>query len=89
MVRCAALPSSANLARISETVSGIGSSSGMSIVQVKDGGEGDDSFPSWGLKVEGDRETTPIFRQSYDKSHWLGRALAKSAQVDFFEALRE
>jgi hypothetical protein len=58
------------------------------IVQVKDGGEGDDSFPSWGLKIEGDRETTLIYRQSYEKSHWLGRALAKWAQVDFVEASR-
>jgi hypothetical protein len=59
------------------------------IVQVKDGGEGDDSFASWGLKVEGDRVTTLIYRQPYEKSHWLGRVLAKWAQVDFVEALRE
>ena len=58
-------------------------------VQVKDGGDGDDSFPSWGLKSEGDNKTTLLFRQPYEKSHWLGRVLAEWAQVDFIEALRE
>jgi hypothetical protein len=59
------------------------------IVQVKDGGEDDDSFPSWGLKVEGEKEVTLIYRQPYDKSHWLGGVLAKWAQVDFVEAPRD
>lgn len=58
-------------------------------VQVKDGGEGDDSFPSWGLKVEADKKTTLLFRQPYEKSQWLGQVLAKWAGVDFIEAPRE
>jgi hypothetical protein len=58
-------------------------------LQVKDGGEGDDSFPSWGLKVEAEKKTTLLFRQPFEKSRWLGRILAKWARVDFIEASRE
>jgi len=53
------------------------------LVQVKDGGEGDDSFPSWGLKVEADKKTTLIFRQPHEKSRWLGGILAHWAGVEF------
>jgi hypothetical protein len=58
-------------------------------LQVKDGGVGDDSFPSWGLKVEADKKTTLLFRQPYEKSLWLGRVLAKWANVDFIETTKE
>ena len=55
------------------------------LVQVKDGGEGEDSFPSWGLRIEGERNVTLIYRQPHDKSLWLGRLLARWADVEFFE----
>lgn len=55
-------------------------------VQVKDGGEGKDSFGSWGLKMEGEQEDILIFRQPYEKSHWLGQILAQWADVEFVEA---
>jgi len=58
-------------------------------VQVKDGGEDDDSFPSWGLKVEYGKKLTLLFRQPYEKSHWLGTLLAQWAGVAFVEAARE
>ena len=55
------------------------------LVQVKDGGEGEDSFPSWGLRIEGDRKATLIYRQPHDKSRWLGHFLARWADVEFSE----
>ena len=59
------------------------------LVQVKDGGEDEDSFPSWGLKVEGDKKATLIFRQPHEKSRWLGRILAEWADVEFAEVPEE
>jgi len=59
------------------------------LVQVKDGGEGKDSFPSWGLKVEGINKATLIFRQPYEKSHWLGQILSKWAGVEFVKVSKE
>ena len=44
--------------------------------QVKDGGEGDDSFPSWGLCVEGSRSMKILSRQDRGKSQWLGGLLS-------------
>ena len=68
------------------------------LYQVKDGGRkqtrlpvaggasrGRDSFPSWGLKVYTSRLTTLIYRQPYDKGHWLGKVLAQWADVQFHE----
>ncbi len=55
-------------------------------VQVRDGGEGEDSFPSWGLKAECGKKVTLIFRQPYEKSHRLGQFLAQWADVEFHEA---
>lgn len=52
-------------------------------VQVKDGGKGEDSFPSWGLKVLAAEEQTLIYRQPYEVSAWLGRYLARWAGVDY------
>lgn len=54
-----------------------------SFVQVKDGGEGDDSFPSWGLKLHGEKKITLISRQPHEKSRWLGQVLAQWAGVEF------
>jgi hypothetical protein len=53
--------------------------------QVKDGGEDDDSVPSWGLEVESDKRITLLHRQAYAKSHWLGTVLAEWAGVLFIE----
>lgn len=53
------------------------------LVQIKDGGHGKDSFPSWGLKMIGTRSIRLIFREPYEKSHWLGRYLADWADVAF------
>ena len=53
-------------------------------VQIKDGGEDEDTFPSWGLQAETDeRKITLIYRQPYEKSLWLGQILAKWANVKF------
>ena len=56
--------------------------------QVKDGGEGKDSFPSWGLKVIGevDQDTKTfnlIGRQPRSRSLWLGSVLADQLKVPF------
>lgn len=56
-------------------------------IQVKDGGEGDDSFPSWGLKVEAARTLTILRRLPYDHSLWLGQVLANWAGVEFLKCL--
>jgi hypothetical protein len=55
------------------------------LVQEKDGGEGEDSFPSWGLRLEGETTATLIFRQPHKKSRWLGQILAEWAGVEFSE----
>ena len=52
--------------------------------QVKDGGEDEDSFPSWGLVLEAYQKITLLYRQDYEKSHWLGELLANWAGVKFF-----
>ena len=51
--------------------------------QIKDGGEGEDSFPSWGLRVMGRRRCWLISRQPIDKSDWLGKRLADMLRVEF------
>ena len=56
------------------------------IVQVQDGGRGRDSFPSWGLKIEGRKKARLIFRQPYEKSYWLGEFVANWAKVEFVPA---
>ncbi|MEO0795136.1 MAG: hypothetical protein AAFX93_08245 [Verrucomicrobiota bacterium] len=54
------------------------------LVQFKDGGGGDDSFPSWGLKLvhEGKKHGL-IHRQPHEKSQWLGSVIAAWAGVSF------
>jgi hypothetical protein len=57
--------------------------------QIQDGGRGRDSFPSWGLKLEGKTPTMLIFRQPYEKSYWLGQVLADWAKVPFIPDTRK
>lgn len=57
--------------------------------QVKDGGEGEDSFPSWGLVAHGAEKTTLIYRQPHNKSLWLGRILARWTGAEFRELPEE
>lgn len=54
-----------------------------SVRQVQDGGQGDDSFPSWGLQVEAGKRVTVLYRQEAAKSAWLGPVLAAWAGVEF------
>ncbi len=51
--------------------------------QIKDGGEGEDSFPSWGLRLMGRRKCWLISRQPIEKSDWLGNRLAQMLHVEF------
>ncbi len=52
--------------------------------QIKDGGEGRDSFPSWGLVMGGkDREIKLLARQKFEKSAWLGPIVARWAGVNY------
>lgn len=74
---------------VSHTLFGIGfsrkidKSSIKSVAQIKDGGGGDDSFPSWGLIVEGRRNLRVLSRQEYEKSEWLGQVIADWAGVRY------
>jgi len=57
------------------------------VVQVKDGGEGEDSFPSWGLKVflrDGSSKTI-LYRLPYEHSLWLGRAISAWSGAQMLE----
>ena len=51
--------------------------------QLKDGGEGRDSFPSWELKLHAQPSLTLLSREPIDKSDWLGAFLAHCYGVDF------
>ena len=53
------------------------------VVQVKDGGEGGDSFPSWGLVVVGTTRTRVLSRQPVEASDWLGPVIARWADAPF------
>jgi hypothetical protein len=53
------------------------------VSQVKDGGEGEDSFPGWGLVVSASSRVKVLTRQPIDKSNWLGPVLAEWAGVVF------
>ena len=57
------------------------------LVQVKDGGNDDDSFSSWGLQMEAPRGLKILSRLPYDHSHWLGKVLANWAGVEFLECV--
>ena len=54
--------------------------------QVKDGGEGEDSFPSWGLRAVSRKKLMLLSRQPIEKSDWLGRVLADHFDVKFIPA---
>jgi len=52
--------------------------SAMTLIKtVKDGGQGGDSFHSWGLVVRGRKELRILSRQPQEQVLWLGRLLAK------------
>ena len=53
--------------------------------QIKDGGDSDDSFPSWGLEVEGDSKLVLLYRQGYEQSYWLGNVFAEWFNVEFYK----
>ena len=57
-----------------------------SICQVKDGGQGEDSFPSWGLRVDGEKCGVILYRQPLDRSSWLGPIIAQWAGVPYVES---
>lgn len=64
------------------------------IRQLKDGGEGDDSFHSWGLELVlkekvawfTHKKLTLLSRQDREKSDWLGPQLASRLEVPFIAA---
>jgi len=57
------------------------------VEQVKDGVEGDDSFPSWGLVlVLAAGRVTLLAWQPADKSAWLGPVVARWAGVSYVPA---
>ncbi len=51
--------------------------------QIKDGGHGEDSFPSWGLNLYAGRQIKLLRRETIDKSDWLGAELASYYGVEF------
>ena len=53
------------------------------IRQVKDGGEGRDSFPSWGLVVATTVPNKILSRQKIEKSAWLGPIVARWAGMEY------
>ena len=55
--------------------------------QVKDGGEGEDSFPSWGLNLMAGRRSKLLARQPIEKSDWLGRKLSEFFKIEFKRCL--
>lgn len=56
------------------------------VVLVKDGGGHDDSFPSWGLRLEAEGKTSLIFRQPIEKSKWFGPVIAEWSGAPFERA---
>jgi hypothetical protein len=54
-----------------------------SVQQVKDGGEDEDSFPSWGLRLEGANGGKLLWRQPIDRSAWFGPLVAQWAGVPY------
>jgi len=57
--------------------------------RIKDGGKGEDSFPSWGLVVDTEAGGKPISildRQSIDKSAWLGPLVALWSGKPYIES---
>jgi hypothetical protein len=54
--------------------------------QLKDGGEGEDSFPSWGLRAVGSKKLMLLSRQPLEKSDWLGQLLSEHFGSEFSRA---
>lgn len=54
-----------------------------SVRQIKDGGEGEDSFPSWGLVVIGSVGVIVLSRQPKTSSDWLGPIIATWAGAPY------
>lgn len=54
------------------------------VKQIKDGGEGKDSFHSWGLNIMyRNKEVGIISRQPHEKSLWLGKIISSWTNVPF------
>jgi hypothetical protein len=53
------------------------------VKQIKDGGEGKDSFPTWGLALIGEKEVRILSRQPIEKSDWFGPIIATWAGVAY------
>ena len=58
--------------------------------QIQDGGQGKDSFPSWGLNIIGEidediKTIKLISRQPHSRSIWLGSVLASRLGVPFIK----
>jgi hypothetical protein len=56
--------------------------------QVKDGGEEEDSFPSWGLKLHASKTLNLLGRERLSKSDWLGQFLADYYGLNFKKSLQ-
>jgi hypothetical protein len=61
----------------------VGRAAVSAVVQIKDGGDGSDSFPSWGLQVEAGETLDLLGRQLEEKSSWLGPVIAAWASKPF------
>lgn len=55
--------------------------------QIKDGGGGDDSFPSWGLNLWAGRRIKLLARQPIEKGDWLGPKLAQFFGIQYRRCL--
>ncbi len=53
------------------------------VIQIKDGGTGEDSFPSWGLNLYAKRKIKLLAKEPIDKSDWLGAELAGYYDIEF------
>ncbi len=54
------------------------------VIQIKDGGVGEDSFPSWGLPAGGPGPAKLLHRQPHKTNSRLGEVIAQWAGVEFF-----
>lgn len=56
--------------------------------QIEDNAENPepDSFPTWSLKIEAERDRWVLFRQEQDRSAWLGSEIANWAGVPYTPA---
>lgn len=53
------------------------------VEQSKDGGEGEDTFPSWALALHSRRRHYLLKRQRIEKSDWLGSEITTFFQIEF------